>query len=254
MIVDGRMTWEHPVDGPYIYQEMHFFDGRLRGAQAHIDILNRSSEALFGLQLKLSDTHLQSAALSLITKNHLTGKGSIKVTLSIDNTGEYSLVCGSPTIYNGYAMRSIRPKACYIELATPSPLHPTSAMEQTILLADAMARSRDIQRAIIINSEGIIAPNTIHPLLAIGGRTILTHPSTRESQIGALVLQVAEQGGYTIRTRDVRIADLAKAEELMIADWSGLTAIASLANRAYNYIAIEHLAKAMESEYNKKSR
>lgn len=254
MIVDGRMTQEHPADGPYIYQQMHFFDGKLRGAKAHIEIINRSAEALFGQRLQLSAQELESITLSLIKENNLLGKGSIKVTLRLDNTAEYSLVCSSPTIYNGYAMRSIRPKACYIELTSPTPLHPTSAMEHTMMLAEAMAHQKDIQRAILTDSEGIIIPDAIHPLIAIGGRTILTYRSTQETQIGAMVLEIAQKNGYTIRLRDMRKADLAKAEELMIADWGGITAIASLAGRAYNYIAAEHIAKTMEQEYNKKSR
>lgn len=245
MIWQGEVVKEHPAEGVYLSQEMLSLNHVLYAAEAHLALLNRSAEALFGIVLPLSASELRQMVATLLQHNNPSRRGSVRITLTLNANAEYSIRNNEASIYDGYVMRSLHPKATYIEIATPIPQHPSSAMAHTRDLADALARCRGFEKGVIAKGENIVA-DIARPLIALGGRTLLTHPSTCESVEGARIIAAAEALGYTIRTREVTKADLAKAEEVMILDWQGALSLARLEQRAYSHISVERIMGEVE--------
>jgi branched-subunit amino acid aminotransferase/4-amino-4-deoxychorismate lyase len=245
MIWQGEVVKEHPAEGLYLSQEMLSLGHVLYNAERHIALLNRSAEALYGKRLPLSADQLRKQTATLLQRNNPSRRGSVRITLTLNASGEYGIRNDEASIYDGFVMRSLSPKATYIEIAAPMPQHPTSAMAHTRELADALARCRGFEKGVIAKGENIVA-DIARPLVALGGRTLLTHPSTCESVEGSRIVAAAEALGYTIRKREVTRADLAKAEEVMILDWQGALPLARLEQRVYTHISIERIMIEVE--------
>lgn len=245
MIWQGEVVKEHPAEGLYLSQEMLSLGHVLYNAERHIALLNRSAEVLFGTELQLSASELRQMVATLLQHNNPSRRGSVRITLTLNANAEYSIRNDEASIYDGFVMRSLSPKATYIEIAAPMPQHPTSAMAHTRELADALSRGKGCDKGIIALGESIVA-DIARPLVALGGRTLLTHPSTCESVEGSRIVAAAEALGYTIRTREVTRADLAKAEEVMILDWQGALPLARLEQRVYTHISIERIMIEVE--------
>lgn len=242
MIWQGEVVTDHPVEGFHIYQEILSLNHIPYAPEAHLALLKSSSEALFGNSTTLTSSDIRRHIATLLAKNKPSRRGSVRIVLTLDAQGRYSLRNDDASIYDSYVVRSLHPKATYVDIETPQPLHPSSAMAHTHELAEIMARGKGFDKAVICRGERIVA-DIARPLIALGGRTLLTHPSTRESVEGRRLIEAAQSRGYTIRTREVTKADLAKAEEVMILDWQGVQPLASLEQRAYLQIAIEQLIK-----------
>ena len=245
MIWQGEVVKEHPAEGLYLSQEMLSLGHVLYNAERHIALLNRSAEALYGKRLPLSADQLRKQTATLLQRNNPSRRGSVRITLTLNASGEYGIRNDEASIYDGFVMRSLSPKATYIEIAAPMPQHPTSAMAHTRELADALSRGKGCDKGIIASGESIVA-DIARPLVALGGRTLLTHPSTCESVEGRRIIEATEALGYTIRTREVTRADLAKAEEVMILDWQGALPLARLEQRVYTHISIERIMIEVE--------
>lgn len=251
MIEQGVMKMWHHVEGPYLYQDIHTLHHKARSAEQHLKAINCAAEQLFGEQLALTAAELEQQITNLLEQNGIWPNGSTKVTLKLNAVGEYFIESGEPTIYAGYALRSIQPKACYITIDAPYPTLPSSAMEQTRQLADARAQQLCYDRAIICNAEKAITADVTRPMILCGGRTLLMHPSTKATVEGSRVVEVATKLGYSIRLREVTMEDLAKAEEVMLLDWLGITSLSYIGERPYTWFVAEHFAQEMEQEYNK---
>lgn len=251
MIEQGVTKMWHHVEGPYLYQDIHTIHHKARSAEQHLNAINCAAEQLFGERISLTATELEQQITKLLEHNCIWPNGSTKVTLKLNAVGEYFIESGEPTIYAGYALRSIQPKACYVTIDAPYPTLPSSAMEQTRRLADVRAQQQGYDRAIICNTEKVVAADATRPMILCGGRTLLMHPSTKATVEGSRVIEVAAKLGYSIRLREVRVEDLAKAEEVMLLDWLGVTSLSYIGKRPYTWFVAEHFAQEMEQEYNK---
>ena len=157
MIWQGEVVKEHPAEGLYLSQEMLSLGHVLYNAERHIALLNRSAEALYGKRLPLSADQLQKQTTTLLQRNNPSRRGSVRITLTLNASGEYGIRNDEASIYDGFVMRSLSPKATYIEIAAPMPQHPTSAMAHTRELADALARCRGFEKGVIAKGENIVA-------------------------------------------------------------------------------------------------
>lgn len=246
-IVSGEITTDYPTEGFYIYQDIHTVGYRALDADKHLAILNSSAEALFGKRLLLDAKELERQIARLLEANKPSRIGSVKVRLTSNANGGYTLRNSEATIYDGYTMRSLRPTATYIEMTTPDSSHSTSAMEQCRELAEAMARRAGCDKGVICNAERIVA-DVAYPLVALGGKTLLTHPTTLLTVEGERIAVAAEKRGYKVRTREVTKADLKRAEEVFLLDWQGTLPLGRLSDRIYTNIAIESLTREVTKE------
>lgn len=253
MIEQGVMKLWHHVEGPYLYQEIHTLHHKARSVEQHLRVINGAAEQLFGERIPISASELEQQITKLLEQNNIWPNGSTKVTLKLNAVGEYFIQCDEPSIYAGYSLRSIRPKACLLTMDAPHPTIPSSAMEQTRLLADARAQQLGYDRAILCNAEKGITADATRPMILCGGHTLLMHPSTKATVEAERVIEVAVKLGYKVRLREFSAEHIAKAEEVMLLDWLGITSLSYIGQRPYASFVAEHFAQEMEQEYNKKN-
>lgn len=245
MILNGELIMEYPQAVPYIYQNIHTINHKARFAAQHIEYLNHSAEELFGVTLPLSAQQLEAQVAQLLAANRLTRNATIKVELALDASGDYTLRCGEGTIYAGYAMRSLRPTAVCVPANMPLSPHPTSATIATRLFADAIARTKGYHTAIIAERDGGIAIEPCAPLFIIKEYRMFSAEGYRSVEFD-LTEKAAMLAGLQIEHRRLTIADLRDADEVIVVDWQGVSAISEIANRPYMDILAHNIAKGLE--------
>ncbi len=245
MILNGELVAERPHPSAYIYQNIHTLNHKAYFVAQHLDYLNRSAKELFGTTLPLSARQLEVQISQLLSANRLTRNATIKVELALDVSGDYTLRCDEPTIYAGYVMRSLRPTAVCVPANMPLSPHSTSATIATRLFADAIARTKGYHIAIIAERDGGIAMEPCSPLFIIKGYTMHTAEGCRSVEV-ELAERAATLSGLQVEHHRLMIADLADADEVIMVDWQGVSAISEFAKRPYMDILAHNIAKELE--------
>lgn len=247
MIKNGELTIESPQTLPYIYQNLHTLAHKAYFCEEHLQYLNASTNALWNFKLTTPANRIKQEIESLLVANHITRNSTIKVELSMDIDGNDILRCGDGTIYAGYVMRSLRPKAVCVHAEMPLSPHPTSAAIATRLFADSIARRKGCHIAIIVERDGGIAIEPCSPLFIIKEYSILAAEGLHSVEFN-LATQAARAAGLDIQYRRLMVEDLADADEVIIIDWQGVTAISEIAGRPYMDIIAHKIAKLLEAQ------
>ena len=244
MVADGQIVEWSAMEGLYLYQEIHTLDYRARHLAAHVGVITRRAEELFGLRPRLSAARLEEQIESLMMRSHLSRRVSTRVILKCYASGSYTLECDEPSIYIGYTMRSLRPEAITLQMQLPMADYPTSASIATRQLADAVARRRGYHTALLTHGEELESEPT-RPLAIVVGTTIIM--AECESVEANLLERAARKAGFPIEKRRLLRSDLKSADEVLQLSWQGITAMAHVDGRAYMAIIGERIAQELEN-------
>lgn len=245
MVKNGELTIEQPHTLPYIYQNLHTLAHKAYFCEEHLHYLNASTNYLWNFKLTVPAYRIKQNIESLLAANRITRNATVKVELSMDIDGNDTLRCGEGTIYAGYVMRSLRPTAVCVHAEMPLSPHPTSAAIATRLFADSIAQRKGYHMAIIVERDGGIAVEPCSPLFIIKEYTMLSAEGCCSVE-AELAKSAAMRAGLQIEQRRLRVEDLADADEVIVVDWQGVTAISEIANRPYMDIIAHNIAKALE--------
>lgn len=243
MILNGELCTEQFSDTPYLYQNIHSLGHRpLRLAQ-HIAQLSDSIQELFGLKPHISTSDIEQQIADLLAANRLPRNHSIRVELRWEVGGDISLYCDEASLYTGYVLRPLRPQALCLPTNMPLSQHTTSASRATRDAADAIARAKGFGKAIIVESDGGIAVEPASPLTIIKEHRLFL-PEGCQSIESSTAEQAARLAGLDIIRRRLTIADLKEADEVLIFDWQGITALSQIFTRPLMDLVATRLAKA----------
>ena len=245
MVKIGELTSEQPYTLPYIYQNLHTLAHKAYFCEEHLQYLNTSTKSLWGIELTTPAYRIRQEIESLLSANRITRNATVKVELSMDIDGNEILRCGDGTIYAGYVMRSLRPKAVCVHAEMPLSPHPTSATIATRLFADSIAQRKGYHMAIIVERDGGIAIEPCAPLFIIKEYSMLAAGGVRSVEFD-IAIQSAQAAGLDIQYRRLKAEDLADADEDIIVDWQGVTALSEIAGRPYMDIIAHKIAKGLE--------
>lgn len=246
---DGEIIPGTLSDGAYIFQNIHTLGGKPRHTAAHIDVLRTAARKLLGMELQLTANELQRRIVNLTEACVVPSRVSVRVIVRLYATGTIEIACDEPSIYAGYVLRSLRPDAICLNIAPPLPSMPTSAAEQTRVLADAVARSRGVHTAILTDATGYVVSESAQPIFIVDGYNTITPPVTaaEESVERRLVREAVCKSGRPFVEQPISTADLATADEIFMADHRGITSIAHIGRKPYMSIITDTIASHIEN-------
>lgn len=239
----------------YVRQDMRVRDHRPLHIAAHIALLSRAFERVFGQRVVLSPAMVAAWCADMLSRNRYPSKGSCRVTallIPAERGADLVLIGGEILLDEGYSVRPVRPSAsvdCY-ELGFGE--LPTSAAFEAAEAALLRARNRNLAQGTHVvlraDDEGIILSAGTAPLFAVEGRTIVTTPlaygapDTIERQ---LAIDAIARTEIALR-EDVVAADaLDRYDELFFADYRGLTSIEQIGSTNYMSLVVDRIVRSM---------
>ena len=245
MILNGELLqWQH-VEGAYVYQHIHTLDYTPYNLPQHIKIISQASEALFEEQFEYSEQEVAKQIATLLGAARLSRKVSICITLKQYASGDVTIEYDEPSIYSGYVMRSLRPEATCLRMQIPLESYPTSASVEACNLAEAIAQGRGYHTAIIIDADDTIRCDTSHPIALVKEMTLYI-ANTSLSVERDMLEQATRKSGYKVEYRTLKRTDLATADEVLVMNWQGITAMQQVNGKPYMSIIAENIAKEFE--------
>lgn len=244
MILNGELLqWQH-VEGAYVYQHIHTLDYAPYNLPQHIKIISQASEALFEEQFEYSEQEVAKQIATLLGAARLSRKVSICITLKQYASGDVTIEYDEPSIYSGYVMRSLRPDATCLRMQIPLEGYPTSASVEACNLAEAITQGRGYHTAIIIDADDTIRCDTSHPIALVKEMTLYI-ANTSLSVERDMLEQATRKAGYKVEYRTLKRADLATADEVLVMNWQGITAMQQVNGKPYMSIIAENIARKL---------
>ena len=242
MILNGELLqWQH-VEGAYVYQHIHTLDYAPYNLPQHIKIISQASEALFEEQFEYSEQEVAKQIATLLGAVRLSRKVSICISLKQYASGDVTIEYDEPSIYIGYVIRSLRPDATCLRMQIPLESYPTSAAIEAYNLAEAIAQGRGYHTAIIIDADDTIRCDTSHPIALVKEMTLYI-ANTSLSVERDMLEQATRKAGYKVEYRTLKRADLATADEVLVMNWQGITAMQQVNGKPYMSIIAENIAR-----------
>ena len=99
----------------------------------------------------------------------------------------------------------------------------------------------------MIDSKNIIRNDSSHPIAIIKGKTVILPATTILSVERTMLERATRKAGYAVQYDNLCQADLASADEVIVMDWQGITAIEQINNKPYMAILAEQIASGLES-------
>ena len=245
MILDGELLeWQH-LAGAYIYQNIHTLEYQPRHIEHHVEILSSLAEELFGIEFCLSAETLTQQIATLLEHMRASRQRSIRVVVKQYASGCVTIECDAPSLYRGYAVRSLRPDAVTMRMDMPLDIYPTSASVAAREVADSIVRNRDFHTALMMNGNGEIYTEAAEPVAVVQGSKLIiaSSPYSVESR---LVQKAARNADIEVELQGLHHDDIVQADEVLRIGWQGITAMQSVDGKLYMAIVADHIAREME--------
>ncbi len=229
---------------PWIGQVVHILDRRPLHLDLHIEQLDRASRALFGRPYTPNPRQLTTEIVRRLDADRYPNVGSLFIHLRLDPAGTCHILPGEVSLYRGYTLRALRPRAAVVRYDLPWGEYPTSVREAARQLARLEAERSGAQVALRLDGEGMLCACDETPLFFVRGVQIVTPPAP-ESVERQLALHVIEQAGLSIEESAVPCESLATWDELFAFDHRGLTSLASCDGTIYMDIIAHRIAREL---------
>lgn len=239
----------------YVRQDMRVRDHRPLHVAAHIALLCRAFERVYGKRVVLSPAMVAAWCAELLTRNRYPSSGSCRITALLIPTkrgADLVLAGGEILLDEGYSVRPVRPSAsvdCY-ELGFGE--LPTSAAFEAAEAALLRARNRNLAQGSHVvlrtDDEGVVLSAGTAPLFAVEGRTIVTTPlvyGAPDSVERQLAIDAIARAEITLREDAVAADALDRYDELFFADYRGLTSIEQIGTTNYMSLVVDRIVRAM---------
>lgn len=246
----------------YLYQTVHVLDGRPRLVEAHAALLDEASRTLFGRPYAADPARLarRIAAVAAAERYPAGVSGFVRLELTAD--GDERLHPAGVSLYRGYALRSLTPRAASCCYDTPFSEAPTSVREAAARLAAYEVRRSGADIAVHCTAGGVCLTADDGPLFAVRGHAVLTAPAAvvRDAASPAfpsvereLALRAVRAAGLTAHEECFTAAELKHFDELFYADHRGLTSLSSCDGHPFMSLVAERIAAAAEGFFTARS-
>ena len=230
---------------PILYQIVHCRHNRPRCLEEHLALLAREYHALWGVRPTLLVEQFRGQLTQLLHRERYSSAVSSFVRIDLNREGNIVFTPLGSSLYDGYALRSIRPNACTLPYEIPFDRPYTSAAEAAYALAEECARSQGFEAAVRCDREGVCYAVGAAQLFAIGGGVLYTSlaPYSVEAKIITLA---AERLRLRLDIHPLKREELQRYEELFTVDHRGITSLAHCDGHPFMALRTERLAEAME--------
>lgn len=230
---------------PTLYQWIHCRYGRPRFVEEHLKVLQGAFCALFD-----STPALDTAALTAEIEQRTAAEGlpaslSVFVRVELHCDGALRIVRVEPSLYDGYALRSLHPTVRTLRYDHPFGVRWTTAAEAADRLSEEVARAEGADNALRCTADGRCLGLGAAPLFALHNRRVTTpeEPQTVEAR---LFVRAAERLGLMVQIAPIGEAELPRYEELLTVDHRGITALSACNGHPFIMLKSEQIAAEME--------
>ncbi len=230
---------------PSLYQILHCHHNRPRFVAEHHALMMRSAARLWGIEPTITAAQLTAEIGQLLQRERYSQAVSAYVRTDLTSDGEIHLTPLGSALYDGYALRSLRPECCTLSYELPFAEPSTTAAEACHAWAEEMARSRGFEAAVRCDKSGTLHSLGEGHLFAVHGTTLYTseQPSSVEGQ---LLLRAAERLHLRCLVQPIKIDTLTRYEELFAVDYRGITSLARCNEHPLMTLRAERLVDVME--------
>ena len=228
-----------------LYQTLHLYARRVRLIEQHIARLDGLSRVLFGRAFAPDRKALEQEILALSAHERYPAGVSGFVRLECDAQGHTRLTAVGTSLYEGYALRSLRPTAITVPYELPLQIAASTAAEAAHELARHIAQRHQADEAVRVDTEGNCRGMGEADLFAFCDG-VLCYSATPQSVEGILLLQAAERLGIRHALYAIPADALNRFDELFAVDHRGITSIATCDGVHFMSLRAERLAATME--------
>ncbi len=231
------------MKGVGIYQIVHTLAGRIMHLDKHLKIIFDSYYELFNSGITLKKSEIESHIKQLLKSERVSQSASVMVRITATAKGEIELSIEERSIYSGYTLRCISPKAALVEYDIPYIALSTTAREEMTALANISAERKSAHIA-LRSHDGVVDIANCAQLFAVKGLEIYTSPQSFSIE-HSIAMSCAKELTIKFVAREIMVDELATLDELFYADHNGITAIAELNRHRYMSIVAEEIAALM---------
>lgn len=148
------------------------------------------------------------------------------------------------TIYNGYELISVRPKAILANYEIPFSGHRTAVSLTTSEYMRLFAERSGTHISLHVNRAEMLVSCGEYPVFIVKNGTITT-PSAPENVEHTLMLRACLLSGLTVEEREISVCELTEADEIMIFNHTGIQSVLSLGDRYFYNITALRLEKTL---------
>ena len=231
---------------PSLYQIVHCHHNRPRFVAEHHALLTRSAERLWGVKPAMTAAQLTSAIEQLLQRERYSQAVSAFVRVDLMSDGAVQLTPLGSSLYEGYALRSLRPECCTLRYELPFAEPCSTAAEACHALAEEVARSSGFEAAVRCDATGVLRSLGDAHLFAGHGGALYTS-ETPTSVEGRLLIKAAERLHLRCYVQPLTAEKINRYEELFAVDYRGITALARCDEHPLMTLRADRLAEEMEA-------
>lgn len=191
--------------------------------------------------LRLDVEQIGRDIVALLRSQRVTRSVSVFVELRVDIEQEVEIVVCGISLYDGYAMRSITPRAEVVTFTSPYGLMPNTARRSALSFAADIAHNIGGEIAIECGVDGRLLSLDGAALFGVVGRRVIVSRAFESVERG-LVVAVARSLGLDVEERDIVRGDLCELDELFGCDHQGVIAVSRYGDHPYMTIIAQKIA------------
>lgn len=257
----GKADYPLLLRGNYVYAAVNTVGHKPLYLKRHLDFAIGTYRRLYNRRPVLDMSQIASRIPELLFENRLP-RGCNMVTVYLMPPGEESgpgkpdiiISAGLPTIYDGYELLTIRPKAVVTNYDMPFSGHRTAVSLTASEYMAGFAAHSGAGLSLRSNRAGNLVSAGDYPVFALKNGKIITPAA--ESGAGnnvekELMTWALEREGMTVEEGDIPVAELGSVDELMVFGPYGIQSVLSC-GEAYFYsttaLALEKHLKVITDE------
>ncbi|MFI3305232.1 MAG: hypothetical protein R3Y68_01810 [Rikenellaceae bacterium] len=228
----------------YIYQTIHTLSHHPHHVASHCRLLERHFLDIYFRPLRLDEEQIEREIVELLGRERVTRTVSVFVELRVDIEQEMELSLCGVSLYDGYAMRSISPRAALVTFDSPFGLQPNTARRRALDFASDIARNIGGEIAVECNRAGHICSLGGAALFAVEGRRLIASTAF-ESVERNLIIEAAAELSIEVVQRPIVRHELHTVDELFGCDHQGVIASSSYGDHLFMSIIANKIASQL---------
>ena len=230
----------------FLYQHMRTQNGKIFYLKEHLQILNNSSLDLFDKPISLTEKTVCNACEELLYRGGYSSQAIHIVELRVWQSGKFAMRVIETSLYKGFALRVMRPKATVIEHCNYPFSQPTSAAIAMTDFLRLMALKNQCQVAICTDKNMVITAVDGATPIVVHGTAITISNSVISVYSNIVISALKKLPNHTVTIRPITLTEALSADELFYVDSRGITAVGSLNSTHYSdsiaYAAAKNIA------------
>ncbi len=250
--------------GDGFFESMHWHDGKILFADAHLERINIAFNILKLDESTLNFQSLQKEAKELIEKNKLKGDARIRMTFFRVSEGNYTplknntgrMINVKPLDTNGFTLNEVGLSigVYHEQTKSRSSISNLKTLNSLVyVLAGIYARDHSWDDVLILNDTGNIIEAHTSNIFIVMGNKLYTPPLSDGCVNGVMrkqILKLAEQTGISCAEKSLLQKDIDVADELILSNAvQGIRWVEKAGNNTYKKSVAELLYNNLNKHF-----